>query len=239
MTISDRPLQYCEHRSRFRVVDVTEPQQVSIWRRPRRRARGPVPEHGLAEIAAAGVGLAASGGLGAVSMRTVATALGTTGSSLYRYVASRDELLDLMVDTVMATFEHRPAAEASPVDELVRIAEATRRFYRSHAWMMDVRQAHSAPGPHTLAWFEHCLLAMAPLALPGPSKMEAIGVLNGVVMLFARSEAAPSGYDLSAATPQRHPHLVGVLTGGEPRSPRGDLFERTVRAVLSGLLTPG
>jgi AcrR family transcriptional regulator len=197
-----------------------------------------VPEHGLAEIAAAGVGLAAAGGLGAVSMRAVASALGTTAGSLYRYVTSRDELLDLMVDTMMATFEYPPTAGSSPVDELVRISEATRTLYRDHPWMLDVRPAHSAPGPHTLAWFEHCLLAMAPLALPGPSKMEAIGVLNGVVMLFARSETTPSGYDLSAATQQRHPHLIGVLTGGAPGAPRGDLFERTVRAVLTGLLTP-
>jgi AcrR family transcriptional regulator len=217
---------------------VTQPQQVSIWRRPPRGARGPAPEHGLAEIAAAGLGLAATGGLAAVSMRAVATALGTTASSLYRYVTSRDELLDLMVDTMMATFEHTPEPGASPVDELVRIAGATRALYRENPWLMDVRPAHSAPGPHTLAWFEHCLVAMAPLALPGPSKMEAIGVLNGVVMLFARSETSPSGYDLSAATPQLHPYLIGVLTGGSPSAPRGDLFERTVRAVLTGLLAP-
>jgi AcrR family transcriptional regulator len=220
------------------VVDVPQPQQVSIWRRPPRGARGPAPEHGLAEIAAAGVGLAATGGLAAVSMRAVATALGTTASSLYRYVTSRDELLDLMVDTIMANFEHTPAPGSSPVDELVQIARTTRTLYRDHPWLMDVRQAHSAPGPHTLVWFEHCLRAMTPLDLPGPSKMEAIGVLNGVVMLFARSETSPAGYDLSAATPQLHPQLIGVLTGGSAGAVRGDLFERTVRAVLNGLLAP-
>ena len=74
---------------------------------------------------------------------------------------------------------------------------------------MDARPSRSAPGPNTLAWFEHGLSAMASLNRPTVSKMEALGVLNGVITLFARHATA---------------------------RPPADLFERTVRAVLAGLL---
>src|SRR5690349_6510681 len=74
----------------------------SVWTRPVRGARGPAPGFSLSTIAAAGIDLADRGGLDAVSMRAVASAMGTSAGSLYRYVASRDELLDLMTDGVVA-----------------------------------------------------------------------------------------------------------------------------------------
>lgn len=208
----------------------------SIWARPPRGARGPAPEHRLADIAAAAIRLASGGGLAAVSMRAVATELDTTASTLYRYVVSRDELLDLMVDTALAgfAFEHRPGADW--LDELVRLAEATRALYIAQSWLLDAVPVGSAPGPNTLRWFEHCLRAMAELDRTPLRKMEAVGVLNGVTMLFARSATAPTAVDFGAMDPDRHPLLAAALTGTAPGSPTADLFERTVRALLGGLL---
>lgn len=217
---------------------MADDRQPSLWLRPPRRARGPAPEHRPADIAAVAVPLADGGGLAAVSMRAVAAALGTTASALYRYVLSRDELLDLMVDAVMATLAFEPRPGAGWLDELVRLADATRALYRRHPWLLDVRPQRSAPGPNTLGWFEHALRAMDQLDVSGTAKMEAIGVLNGVVMLFARSETVPAAFDLSAVTPARHPHLIGVLSSAAPADPAADLFDRTLRALLTGLLAP-
>ena len=75
---------------------------LPIWQRPERAARGPVPEHSRASIAAAGVVLADAEGLAAVTMRRVATAIGAAPASLYRYVENRDELLALMADAATA-----------------------------------------------------------------------------------------------------------------------------------------
>jgi len=208
----------------------------SIWARPERRARGPSPEYRLAEVAAAAIRLAASGGLGAVSMRAVAAELGTTASTLYRYVASRDQLLDLMVDTAMADFAFSPRSGRDWLSELTRLALATRLLYVARPWLMDARPSRSAPGPNTLAWFEHGLSAMASLNRPTVSKMEALGVLNGVTTLFARHATAPAAIDFGAIEPARHPTLAAALAGAVSGRPTADLFERTVRAVLAGLL---
>jgi AcrR family transcriptional regulator len=222
------------------MADGQQAQGLSIWARPRRGARGPSPEYRLAHVAAAAIRVATSGGLPAVSMRAVASELGTTASTLYTYVVSRDELLDLMVDTAMADFAFAPRSE-DWLAELVRLAEATRSLYLAQPWLLDARTAHSAPGPNTLSWFEHCLRAMQPLDRSTPAKMEAIGVLNGVIMLFARSASTPTAFDFSAIDAARHPLLTSALssaaTGGRGRP--GDLFERTIRAVLVGLIGDG
>jgi AcrR family transcriptional regulator len=208
----------------------------SIWARPQRGARGPSPEYRLADVAAAAIGLATSGGLAAVSMRAVAAELGTTASTLYRYVVSRDELLDLMTDTAMAGFAFTPRPGRDWLGELVRLAVATLAHYLTQPWLLDVQPARSVPGPNTLSWFEKCLQAMAPLDRPTLSKMEAIGVLNGLIVLFARSAIAPAAFDFSAMDAARHPHLAAALASAASSRPAPDLFERTVRAVLGGLL---
>ena len=48
-----------------------------------------------------GGAVAAAEGMGAVSMGRVATELGVSTMSLYRYVAAKDELLALMVDVTL------------------------------------------------------------------------------------------------------------------------------------------
>ena len=61
----------------------------------------PGPRRGvdLHTIAAAGVRIADAEGLAAVSMRRLAAELGFTTMALYRYVASKDELLMLVTDS--------------------------------------------------------------------------------------------------------------------------------------------
>ena len=75
-----------------------KPRSGSIWSRPERAPRGPVPEHSRAKFAVAGIVIADADGLDAVTMRSVAAAVGTGPASLYRYVGNRGELLELMAD---------------------------------------------------------------------------------------------------------------------------------------------
>src|ERR1039457_7550624 len=89
----------------------------SIWARPERSARGPSPEHSRAEIASAGIRLAAADGLSAVTMRSAASAIGTAPASLYRYVATRDELVELMADQVYGEYVYEPPS-GRPVADL-------------------------------------------------------------------------------------------------------------------------
>jgi AcrR family transcriptional regulator len=187
---------------------------------------------------AAAVSLADSDGLAAVQMRAVAGALGTGAGSLYRYLSSRDDLLDLMIDTVVAELRPYPESTGEWLDDLLQLARRQLALYRSHPWLLDVIQRRSAPGPQTLVYFDNCMRIMAPLQCGVTAKFEAVAMITGVVSLFARSESASASYAFGGVDPEAHPHLTAALT--EPASPASpsDLFERTLRGLLTGLLTP-
>src|SRR3954463_13243573 len=112
-----------------------------------RSAKGPRPLRSRAEIAAAAVALADADGLAAVTMRRLSARLGTAGASLYRYVASRDELLDLMVDAALAGLAV-PPAPGRWREDVVALASSLRALHRRHRWLADVRQRSASPGPN-------------------------------------------------------------------------------------------
>src|SRR5882757_371179 len=198
----------------------------SIWTRPERAARGPSPEHSRAEIAAAGITLADARGLGAVTMRSAAAAIGTAPASLYRYVATRDELVELMADHVYGEFRYGPPS-GQAVADLLPLAQQARGIYHRHPWLLDVPATGNLPGPNAVAFIEHVLAARAGVDLTGPAKLETVGLFSGVVRLFAETEIGQqrtgqdtaqwqgslAGYLLQIAAAGQHPHLAAALAG--------------------------
>ena len=79
------------------------PAVEQLWglRGPGRARGGPKPALSLERIVAAAVELADAGGLAALSMSRLAEKLGFTTMSLYRYVASKDDLLVLVLDAAL------------------------------------------------------------------------------------------------------------------------------------------
>ena len=68
-----------------------------LWDREPEGRRGPKPGRTIQEIGAAGVVVADRDGLDGVSMKSVAAELGMTPMSLYRYVDSKEQLLEVML----------------------------------------------------------------------------------------------------------------------------------------------
>ncbi|WP_308042629.1 helix-turn-helix domain-containing protein [Micromonospora sp. PLK6-60] len=206
-----------------------------IWTRPHRGTRGPAPTHSRDDIVTAAIALADAEGLGAVSMRAVATALGTGAGSLYRYLSSRDDLLDLMTDRAVGELRSHPPADGEPLDAMLGQARRQLALYQRHPWLLDVAHRTSGMGPETLAWFDDCLRILTPLRCPVAAKFEAIAMMTGVVTLFARNAAA-AATGLPALDLAAYPHLAAALAQPPARAPRADLFERTLRSLLAGLL---
>ena len=71
------------------------------WGLRERPGRGTRRGLSLERVVAAGIKVALTEGIGALSMARVAAELGAATMSLYRYVAAKDELLTLMVDTAL------------------------------------------------------------------------------------------------------------------------------------------
>ena len=219
----------------------------SIWLRPERTGRGPVPEHDRARIAAAAIALADADGLGAVSMRKIAAALGTAPASLYRYVDSRDELLELMADAVAGEPDLSRPPSGDWRADLVALAHQLRGAYRRHPWLLDLVPGRVGIGPHAVDQLEYALAALAGLDVAGAVKLEAVAMLNGIVPLAVRTElavgdstaawsAAQAEFLTTVTAAGRHPHLTAALAAPATAASDDGLIDRILPRMLAGLL---
>ncbi|MGK5741195.1 TetR/AcrR family transcriptional regulator [Micromonospora sp. URMC 103] len=213
-------------------------QRDSIWRRPERGTRGPTPAHSRDDIVAAAVAIADAEGLAAVSMRAVAARLETGAASLYRYLSSREDLLDLMADRVAAELRPYPEPHGDWMDALLRMARAQREVHERHPWLWELSQRASAIGPEALAFFDAALGIMAAVPATLTAKFEAIAMINGIAILFARRTTAGAGFTFAGIDLTPYPHLVAAFRQPPAAPPATDLFDRALRGLLRALLTP-
>jgi AcrR family transcriptional regulator len=101
----------------------------------------------------AAVALADRMGIDALSMRTLAEELGVVPMALYKHVASKQELLDGMVDIVVAEID--PPLNGTDWKRAVRqrILSARRSLQR-HPWAPDVIESRTTPSPAMLAYID-------------------------------------------------------------------------------------
>jgi AcrR family transcriptional regulator len=138
-----------------------------IWTRPPKEQRErPTRE----AIVAAATGLADTHGLDAASIRRVAAALKTRPMDLYRYFARKDELIDLMVDEVIAgaLLDEIPHDWR---DALTAIARALRAVCLAHPWMVTAAGQQALLGPNVMRHVEQSLEATAALGLDWPKRL--------------------------------------------------------------------
>ncbi|BDZ45479.1 TetR/AcrR family transcriptional regulator [Naasia aerilata] len=213
----------------------------SPWERPPRRGRGPRPGLTREDLAAAAIRVADAEGLAAVTMRALAEATGTVAGALYRYVGSRDELLALMADAALADALTVPRSGVWLAD-MVALARSALDLYRRHPWLPELSGRSAVFGPRTLEHFETGLAILAAVPASTAAKFEALAMVTGLASLFARGADAGSADPrrlFSLATAEAHPFLLRELARPVERPEPADLFERTVRAVLPGLLDDG
>ncbi|MFJ4332084.1 TetR/AcrR family transcriptional regulator [Streptomyces sp. NPDC088935] len=223
-----------------------------LWDTGRRPSRGPRPGLTLERIVDAAVEVADRDGLGAVSMRRIATELGTGTMSLYRYVPGKGELLDLMLDRVQRPSENpadlgdggwRPALHA--------LGHATLALYRRHTWLLEVNQSRPILGPSALDGMEKVLTRIRPMGLTDPELVSVIVMIDGYVVGAARTQVyereaeRSSGLTDAEFWQAQEPVLVKAMSSGrypvlaslsEDAFGTGfDHFEFGLQRILDGL----
>jgi len=161
----------------------------------------------LERIVAAGIRIATSEGLAAVSMNRVARELGAATMSLYRHVTAKDELLAHMVDAV---FADAPAA-LEPGDAwrpgLARWASAHLAVLRRHSWLVRVPIGGPPVMPNQVLWFERGLACLRQTRLAEAEKPSTLLLVNGFVRNQATLEA---DLLIAARTSGTSPEHVGA-----------------------------
>jgi AcrR family transcriptional regulator len=173
-----------------------------IWSRPEPVSRRP----GLTreQIALVALRLADTEGLEAVSMRRVASELGVGTMSLYYYVHTKDELLTLMHNAMIAELlvpgDELPAGWR-PALEL--IAHRSREAFHRHPWAIEGPPI--SLGPSAMRHGEQSLAAVEALGVDSATKFEIITMVDDYVFGCALRELRDS-----SARPQER--------GGERRT---------------------
>ncbi|MTE22225.1 TetR family transcriptional regulator [Streptomyces sp. TRM43335] len=168
----------------------------TAWGLRERPGKGPRPGLSVDRIVDAAVELACAEGLTAVSMSRVASTLGASTMSLYRYVSSKEELLVLMQDAAYGPPPAGPVPEeAGWRAALAHWAGSMRDVLHRNLWMLRVPIATPPTTPRALAWMERGLACLRGTGLHEGEKLETILLVSG----FVRNEATLTADVTSAA----------------------------------------
>ena len=172
-----------------------------LWRRqtaagggqtaPGRPGTGRPPRLSVDAVVTAGIALADAEGLPATSMARLATSLGAGTMTLYTYVPSRTELIDLMVDEVLGSRALPGPGEPRPDGWRAQVelyAERTRAMYVAHPWLAQVSTLRPPIGPGMLADREYVLSTVAHLGLPLAQINTAAVTITAFVLAAARMD---------------------------------------------------
>lgn len=200
-----------------------------LWGEQDQPTRGPKPSLSPQRIAAAAVRLADAEGLDAASMNKVAAEFGVSAMALYRYVPGKTELVELMVESVLAT---PPDLSDLAGDWRAAAKEWTRRswkVYEAHPWLLAATaMRRQVMGPNQLGWLDALIGALAPTGLPAAELHQVFLLLVGLVRNLAQQVV-----DFDAEHSREFTRLTAELLDRH-----ADRFPALTRAIADGYFAP-
>jgi AcrR family transcriptional regulator len=224
--------------------------------------RGPKRELSIGGIVDAAMAIADEKGLVGVSMSSVASALGFTTMSLYRYVSSKEDLLLLMQDQAIGQPTQNPLDAPTWREGLTIWYRESLQMYSAHPWILDIDITGLPSTPNNLAWMDRGLGVLAGTPLTHQEKLATVLVISGSARWegfinrgyrarAAQTGVGPSERDIADAhilntlvTAERFPYLhqaiqAGVFTGDDNPFEYGlsrllDGVEQRIAAVSAG-----
>jgi AcrR family transcriptional regulator len=223
-----------------------------IWARPEPSARS--LRFSRQQIAAAALEIADAEGFDAVSMRRIARALGAGTMSLYRYIATKDDLLALIGDALLGEALVPGELPADWLDAIAAVARQTSGAYLRHPWAIRLVQREGAvqaalAGPNGLRHMEQSLSALSGAPMDAKAKLDVLAIVDDYVFGHlmsaagqARSDAEPQGqadFLRSQLASGNFPQLAAVMSASDVAT-MTDLADRDTRFELGlGLLLDG
>lgn len=192
------------------------PAAAMAWGLTSGAKRGPKPSLTLEEIIDAAIRVADEEGLEAVSMSRVAKSLGFTTMSLYRYVASKDELLMHMQDAALGPLPSAREPDGDWRTGLEAWTQAVLRQFRLHPWSVDIPMKGPPLMPRNVEWLDLCLGHLAGTPLSPLEKISTVLMLTG----YAQTEV------------QREKALTQGRDGAEPSDAESVDYEEALRHVI-------
>ncbi|KPC82362.1 MULTISPECIES: TetR/AcrR family transcriptional regulator [Streptomyces] len=170
---------------------VKNPSRVSVWldRRTPSRTRKADQPAGLDRdrITAASVRLLDADGLAKFSMRRLAAELDVTAMSLYWYVDTKDDLLELALDTVFGEIPATPE-DTDWRARLRELATEYRRMLVRHPWVSTLIGSFLNIGPHSMLFSYAVQDVVRATGLPLENRTGAMSAVFQFVYGFGSTE---------------------------------------------------
>jgi len=212
------------------------------------------------EIVRTAIKVADAEGPEAISMRRIARELNAGTMSLYWHVASKEELVDLMIDTVQGE-QRAPEPSGNWRADLRALTRNARAALHRHPWMVDFIGGRPPIGPKALQNVERALASLDGLGLDKVTAMTIVMTVTTYALGAALREAQEASGEryleqqFADVTDEerdamladfvarihatgRYPHMAALIASGvDPDAPetRDERFEFGLDCLLDGI----
>jgi AcrR family transcriptional regulator len=188
-----------------------------------------------------------AGGLEALTMRRLAEVLGVAPMALYRHVASREDLIDGLIDLVFSEID-LPSNEGDWRGAMRRRAISVRDVLLGHRWAIDLMESRANPGPASLRHHDAVIGSLLAGGFDMAMAAHAYSLLDAYIYGFAltkmnlpfddTSDIAEIAQEMLEPFPEgEYPNLLAFITehAMQPGYDFADEFEYGLDLILDGL----
>lgn len=198
------------------------------------------------QLQRAALALVDAHGLAGLTMRALASELGTGAMTLYNYVSQREELELLVVEAVIGEARSTPVDDLAWYEELEAIAVALWRSIRTHPHVIPLILTRRSRSPAVFGVTEALLRTLARGGRTGDGLLIAFRAVSALIMGAAQAELAgpltlQAGESASEtiarfqALPQdRFPHLIEIATAASASDAETE-FRAGLAILIDGL----
>lgn len=152
-----------------------------------------------ARVLQAALELADASGVEALTMRRLGDELGFEAMSLYRHVASKRDLLDGMLDLVLAECR-LPEGEADWVESVRTSARSMHDALRRHRWASQLLMTGSHIRPARLRYMERLLECLRGAGFDSDTTYHVYHLIDGYIFGFTSWEIAYTSIPVDSET---------------------------------------
>ncbi|GAA0357107.1 TetR/AcrR family transcriptional regulator [Actinoallomurus spadix] len=229
-----------------------DPLGQSVWTRPP-RSRGAQPTLSRAQIVRTAIELLDEKGLDGLSMRRLGERLAAGATSAYWYVATKDELLELVLDEVMGEIEVPEVGATDWRTAATALAHGLRSMILRHPWVTGLFGVRPMMGPNAMRMSDRTVGVLTAAGFSGMDVAYASSLLMSHVIGSATMEAAwkrsiTPGTSVSEAVDELRPYIDEVSSryphygawwrenrGMDPENLQDEGFAFAVERLLDGL----
>ena len=198
------------------------------------------------QLQQAALALVDAHGLAGLTMRALASKLGTGAMTLYNYVSQREELEVLVVEAVIGEARWAPDGDLAWHEELEAVAVVLWRSIRTHPHVIPLILTRRSRAPEVFEVTEALLRTLARGGYAGSHLLVAFRAVSALIMGSAQAELAgpltlqageSAGETIArfqALPPDRFPHLIEIATAASTSDAETE-FRAGLSILVAGL----